>query len=314
MNTFPDDRMATAAARAEYHFPTDRIRTTLLDPTREPLVLVACGSFSPITHLHLRMFELAADYARHSTNYELIGGYFSPVSDAYKKEGLALAKHRLNMVRKACEETSDRWDVDPWEASRKEYTPTAAVLDHFDYEINTRMGGIDAPEGPGDNSSSTNSSGSSGAGSGNKKKRRVKIMLLAGSDLLKTMSDEGVWDAKDLNHILGNYGAFIVERMGADIKKATSALSAWSNNIYQVEQTVLNDVSSTKVRLLLRKEYSVRYLLPESVVDYIEENGLYSRNIRSASVLTPAVAAPAVDENGDQLRPNWERLYREITK
>ncbi|CCX35402.1 Nicotinamide mononucleotide adenylyl transferase [Taphrina deformans PYCC 5710] len=282
----------------EYHFPIDRIRTTLIDPTREPLVLVACGSFSPVTHLHLRMFELAADYARHSTNFELIGGYFSPVSDAYKKEGLAPAKHRLNMVRKACEETSDRWDVDPWEASRKEYTPTAAVLDHFDEEINIKMGGIDA---------------SPASGESEPKKRRVKIMLLAGSDLLKTMSDEGVWDAKDLNHILGNYGAFIVERMGADIKKATSALSAWSNNIYQVEQTVLNDVSSTKVRLLLRKEYSVRYLLPESVVDYIEENGLYSRNVRINSTNVPAVAAPT-EENGEPSRPNWERLYKEITK
>lgn len=286
-----------------YHFPTDRLRTTLQDASRDPLVLVACGSFSPITHLHLRMFELAADYARHSTNYELIGGYFSPVSDAYKKEGLAPAKHRLNMVKRACEETSDRWDVDPWEASRKEYTPTAAVLDHFDYEINTRMGGIDGPK------SADASNGSS------TKKRRVKIMLLAGSDLLKTMSDEGVWDAKDLNHILGDYGAFIVERMGADIKKATSALSAWSNNIHQVEQTVLNDVSSTKVRLLLRKEYSVRYLLPESVVDYIEENGLYSRNIsRLQNPTAPPLAAAAGSQEEESAKPNWERLYKEITK
>lgn len=257
------------------------------------------------------MFELAADYARHSTNYELIGGYFSPVSDAYKKEGLAPARHRLNMVRKACEETSDRWDVDPWEASRKEYTPTAAVLDHFDYEINTRMGGIQ-----------TDSLSGNDSGPG---KRRVKIMLLAGSDLLKTMSDEGVWDAKDLNHILGNYGAFIVERMGADIKKATSALSAWSNNIHQVEQTVLNDVSSTKVRLLLRKEYSVRYLLPESVVDYIEENGLYSRTMMSSQGTASTNAGTAVESTSSSSstigstveephKPNWERLYKEITK
>ena len=267
------------------------MRTTLLNPEKEPLVLVACGSFSPVTHLHLRMFELAADYARHSTNYELIGGYFSPVSDAYKKDGLAPARHRLNMVRKACEETSDRWDVDPWEASQSEYTPTAAVLDHFDHEINSVMGGIWAQNSQ----------------TGEKQHRRVKIMLLAGSDLLKTMSDEGVWDAKDLNHILGSYGAFIIERMGADIKKATNALSAWSNNIHQIEQTVLNDVSSTKVRLLLRKEYSVRYLLPESVVDYIEENNLYSRNAQAAAAGVDAAAAA-------ESKPNWERLYKEITR
>lgn len=241
------------------------------------------------------MFELAADYARHSTNYELMGGYFSPVSDAYQKEGLAPAKHRLNMVKLACEETSERWDVDPWEATKAAYTPTALVLDHFDYEINTRMGGVEVSNKERDPKT------------GMPAKRRVKIMLLAGSDLLKTMSDEGVWDAKDLNHILGNYGAFIVERMGADIKKATSALSAWSNNIHQVEQTVLNDVSSTKVRLLLRKEYSVRYLLPESVVDYIEENGLYSRPFTRRGSTEP--------RNGEEpAKPNWERLLTQISK
>ena len=272
---------------SKYAFSTARLRTTLQDPSREPLVLVACGSFSPITNLHLRMFELAADYARHSTNFELIGGYFSPVSDAYKKEGLAPARHRLNMVKLACEETSDRWDVDGWEAFRVEYTPTALVLDHFDYEINTRLGGVAVPDST--------------------ERRKVKIMLLAGSDLLKTMSDEGVWNAKDLNHILGHYGAVVIERMGSDIKKATSALSHWADNIHQVEQTVMNDVSSTKVRLLLRKEYSVRYLLPESIVDYIEEHGLYSRQMDSER-------QSSADGDVDSDKPNWERLLSRISK
>jgi hypothetical protein len=38
--------------------------------------------------------EMAADYAKFSTNYELLGGYLSPVSDAYRKAGLANAEHR----------------------------------------------------------------------------------------------------------------------------------------------------------------------------------------------------------------------------
>jgi nicotinamide mononucleotide adenylyltransferase len=50
-------------------------------PSKTPLLLVACGSFSPITYLHLRMFEIAADYAKFNTEFEVIGGYFSPVSD-----------------------------------------------------------------------------------------------------------------------------------------------------------------------------------------------------------------------------------------
>ena len=37
---------------------------------------------------------MAADYVKFSTNFELLGGYMSPVSDAYRKAGLASAEHR----------------------------------------------------------------------------------------------------------------------------------------------------------------------------------------------------------------------------
>lgn len=77
-----------------YTFPDYRLKRKMNDPSKTPLLLVACGSFSPITFLHLRMFVMAGDYIKHNTNFELIGGYLSPVSDAYKKQGLAAAEHR----------------------------------------------------------------------------------------------------------------------------------------------------------------------------------------------------------------------------
>lgn len=57
--------------------------------------------------------------------------------------------------------------------------------------------------------------------------------------------------------------------------QATDSLAQWRHNIYLVPQLIQNDVSSTKVRLFLRRGLSVRYLLPAAVVDYIEENDLY---------------------------------------
>lgn len=84
-----------SAPTEDYAFPELRLKRTMNDPEKTPLLLVACGSFSPITYLHLRMFEMAADYVRFSTEFELIGGYLSPVSDAYRKAGLASAEHRL---------------------------------------------------------------------------------------------------------------------------------------------------------------------------------------------------------------------------
>ena len=87
---------------SSYALPDHRLRRKLDDSSKTPLVLVACGSFSPITNLHLRMFEMVADHVRFHTEYEIVGGYLSPVSDAYKKAGLASAKHRsvLHIVYK----------------------------------------------------------------------------------------------------------------------------------------------------------------------------------------------------------------------
>jgi len=77
-----------------YAFPQTRLKRVMNDSSKTPLLLVACGSFSPITYLHLRMFEMAADYVKFNTDFEIIGGYLSPVSDAYRKAGLASAEHR----------------------------------------------------------------------------------------------------------------------------------------------------------------------------------------------------------------------------
>ena len=43
------------------------------------------------------MFEMAKDQVIESGNYELLAGYYSPVSDQYKKEGLVQAVHRVRM-------------------------------------------------------------------------------------------------------------------------------------------------------------------------------------------------------------------------
>ena len=78
----------------DYTFPFHRLNRTLRNPDKQPIVLVACGSFSPVTYLHLRKFEMAKDYVRQNTDFEIVGGYLSPVSDQYKKPGLLAANHR----------------------------------------------------------------------------------------------------------------------------------------------------------------------------------------------------------------------------
>ena len=173
---------------SDYEFPESRLRRRIQSADRTPLVLIACGSFSPITFLHLRMFEMAADYARFNTDFEVVGAYLSCVGDAYKKTGLVKAEHRINMCSLAVQQSS--WiGVDPWEALHSEYLPTARVLDHFEHEINEVRGGVETPVG----------------------KKKCRIALLAGADLIQTMSTPGVWAQADIDYMLRNFGAFIVE-------------------------------------------------------------------------------------------------------
>ncbi|PFH55811.1 hypothetical protein XA68_17577 [Ophiocordyceps unilateralis] len=235
-----------------YVFPSHRLQRTC-EAGRTPLVLVACGSFSPITFLHLRMFPMARDHCRNE-GFEVIGGYLSLVSDAYKKKGLASACHRLRMCELAAENTSNWLMVDPWEAEHTTYIPTARVLDHFEYEINHVMGGVECSDGT---------------------RKRAKIVLLAGADLIQTISNPDVWDARDVDHILGDFGVFVLERTGTELDSALASLKQWEKNIHVIRQVVTNDISSTKVRLLLKRDMSIDYLIPDEVIHYIYEHNLY---------------------------------------
>ncbi|CAG8697085.1 7675_t:CDS:2 [Acaulospora morrowiae] len=249
----------------EYFFPSHRLKTRLegrdvqtANETKEPVIIVACGSFSPITYLHLRIFEMAKDYILENTNFEIMGGYYSPVSDHYIKEGLAPSYHRVRMCELAVERTSLWLMVDAWESLQNEYTRTALVMDHFNEEVNLKRGGVMMADG---------------------RKRKVKIMLLAGGDLIESFKPN-LWLDEDLHHILGDYGVLVVERTGADVwgfLLSHDILYQHRKNVYIIKQTIYNDISSTKVRLFVKRGMSIKYLLPNSVIKYIYENGLYTK-------------------------------------
>uniref|UniRef100_A0A3B3ZHA9 Cytidyltransferase-like domain-containing protein n=1 Tax=Periophthalmus magnuspinnatus TaxID=409849 RepID=A0A3B3ZHA9_9GOBI len=94
---------------------------------RIPLVLLACGSFNPITNQHMRLFELARDHMHSTGQYKVLGGIVSPVSDAYGKHGLVPAKHRIAMAKLALQ-TSDWIKVDEWESQQPDWTETVVTM------------------------------------------------------------------------------------------------------------------------------------------------------------------------------------------
>jgi nicotinamide mononucleotide adenylyltransferase len=85
------------------------------------------------------------------------------------------------MCTLATEQESTWLMVDSWEALQN-YQRTAVVLDHLDYEINAVLGGVSTRDGG---------------------HRNVQIMLLAGADLISTMSEPGVWSHDDVGNYLG---------------------------------------------------------------------------------------------------------------
>ncbi|CAO3700200.1 unnamed protein product [Rhizopus stolonifer] len=163
----------------DYRFPKERLVTLMKDEKKTPIVIVACGSFSPITYLHLRMFEMAKDHFQENKEYELMAGYYSPVSDAYAKEGLAPASDRVNMCQLAVDSTSNWLMVDSWESRQTVYQRTAVVLDHFDEELNKV--GIKTRTG---------------------ETKKVKILLLAGGDLMASFGHPGIWTSEDVSCLL----------------------------------------------------------------------------------------------------------------
>ncbi len=105
----------------------------------------------------------------------------------------------------------------------------------------------------------------------------LKVMLLCGSDLLATMEAPGVW--RDPEALLQRYGVVALAREGTNIEQLLSQsgglLARHRDCIHVVVDPVPSTLSSSKVRQQLKAGRSVRYLLPDIVLEYIQRLGLY---------------------------------------
>lgn len=233
--------------------------------------------------MHLRMFELARDTLNKTGRYRVIAGIMSPVSDHYAKKGLICAKHRCEMVRLGLK-SSDWVRLDTWESEQKMWTETARVLDHhysrlrtidsnanvslkntFEKELITNFDEIDSNRLsiPSHCDMSSN----------------VQLKLLCGADLLESFAKPGLWKENDIEKIVGKYGIVCITREDADPRKfvyESDILTKYQENIMIVTEWIRNDISSTKIRRALQRGESVKYLLQDSVIDYIKKHQLYN--------------------------------------
>lgn len=235
---------------------------------RIPLVLLACGSFNPITNQHMRLFELARDHMHSTGKYKVLRGIISPVSDSYGKQGLVSAKHRIAMAKLALQ-TSDWIRVDEWESRQPDWTETVVTMRyHYNFVLQEYQKSTTTHKFSSDESAATSNPA-------------VQLKLLCGADFLDSFKTPGLWLDEHIEEVSGRFGLVCVSRGGLQPERTvheSDILSRHRQNIFLVTEWLRNETSATEVRRALRRGASVKYLIPDSVLQYIHQHNLYTRD------------------------------------
>uniref|UniRef100_W5M9U7 Nicotinamide-nucleotide adenylyltransferase n=1 Tax=Lepisosteus oculatus TaxID=7918 RepID=W5M9U7_LEPOC len=240
---------------------------------RVPLVLLACGSFNPITNQHMRLFELARDHMHQTGHYEVIGGIVSPVSDKYGKKGLVSATHRVAMTHLALR-TSDWIRADSWESEQPQWITTVTTLrQHYNRLLNWHQSQVSL------NDMSKVKKHNNKFPAARNRIDTPELKLLCGADFLETFKIPHLWREDHLEEIVSKFGLVCVSRGERDSGRfihESDTLTRYKNNIFLVREWIQNEISSTEIRRAIQRGQSVKYLLPDSVIEYIKEHNLYT--------------------------------------
>lgn len=162
---------------------------------------------------------------------------FIPVNNNYEKSGLINTRHRYNMI-KLVTDKNENFEVSDMDMHEKKSLHTIETLEKMQQEY------------PND-----------------------EISFLCGSDNLKEIS---TWELGE--KLISKYKIIVMERdtdLIDDIIKKDKLLKCYNENIIRLKEDIKCNFSSTYVRALLKKGKCVRYLLPDEVFYYIENNKLY---------------------------------------
>lgn len=179
------------------------------------------GSFNPPTNMHI---HLATKLIEDKLIEKLV---FVPVGDYYKKQNLATAIDRYNMLKIACKDIKNLM-VDNIASSHKNML---YATDTFELIANKYKG--------------------------------AEIYFIMGSDNFKKMPS---W--KNYEEIIKKYKFIVIERPNYE---ETANLE---NVItYKIEQP--EDMSSTKIRNMLKQGKDTSLYLNKNVTEYIKKHSLY---------------------------------------
>lgn len=180
-------------------------------------------------------FSLAEQLLNSDNNIEKI--IFVPVSNKYKKDELISDEHRFNMLNLICKNNS-KFEVSNVEFnySRQPYTFETLQTIQKLYPSH-------------------------------------EIRLIIGTDNLKELDH---W--YEIEQLLNCFKVFVITRDEDNIEeiiKNHNLLAKYSDSFIISNIILRTNLSSTFVRNEIKYKNSVKYLLPDEIIEYIEKNKLY---------------------------------------
>lgn len=162
---------------------------------------------------------------------------FIPVNKKYEKDGLEENNHRYNMLKLVIDKNNN------------------FLLSDIDMNENRSLYTIETLEEI------------------QRKYKNKQIWFLIGSDNLKEIH---TW--KKAEDLLSKYKIIVMERNNDNIEeiiKQNKLLNNYKENIKKLNNEIRSNFNSTYVRNQIKKQKSVKYLLPDDVYEYIQKNNLY---------------------------------------
>ncbi|MCI8361785.1 MAG: nicotinate (nicotinamide) nucleotide adenylyltransferase [Clostridia bacterium] len=162
---------------------------------------------------------------------------FIPVNKKYEKDGLLENEHRYNML-KLITDKNENFTVSNIDMNGSRSLYTIETLEEIQ-----------------------------------KQYKDEQIWFLIGSDNLKELH---TW--KRAEDLVSKYKVLVMERNKDNIEEIivkNELLNCYKENIIKLNEEIRSNYSSTYVRSQIKKQKSVRYLMPDEVYEYIKINNLY---------------------------------------
>ena len=166
--------------------------------------------------------------------------FFEASNNFYKRKGMIDVKHRINMLKLATRHARGM-EIGHFEADLKDRHPyTIEILDYYQQTY-----------------------------------KDATVFYICGGDVLDIL--DKFYHIEELQE---KYRILCVSRENYGVDDIIAKSKRLDRErILTVDGIIGRELSGTAIREIIRKNYTIKWLVPDAVKDYIEENELYTENV-----------------------------------